>query len=32
MTKKKKYQATKKDWAKAIVAIALYIALGGGAK
>lgn len=26
MTKKKKYQATKKDWAKAIVAIALYIA------
>ena len=26
MTKKKKYQATAKDWAKAIVAIALYIA------
>jgi len=26
MTKKKRYQATKKDWIKAIIAIALYIA------
>ena len=26
MTKKKRYKATKKDWAKALIAIALFIA------
>ena len=26
MTKKKRYKATAKDWAKAIILIALYIA------